>query len=701
MKSNSIALSALFLGLFLTACQPFRNFSTYYNRFYNMERIMDEAEDELLYIREQKIPEPSYYIPYDEQGLKGARVYSHLERRSMTAEESKANKIKLDSILIKGSMLMARNSKSDYVPDAVFYIAKTYFYEREWYQSQKKCEEFIASFPDSRWLPDAHLFLAMDLLHQADVEGAERMLSRAIDIAWGQERRDVLVEAFRLNADINLARGDFEKAVKPYRRALLLSSDNEDKARWQYEIGVVYFRGGDFDSALREFDKVGEFSPDVLTQFQTGIQRSVTLRTLGKYDDAALQLDKLAGNGNFEDWRGMVELERMNLAADRPSGTVPTDQELHTLDSTYPGKTFAAYGIYERGVRAFRAGDYKTAYENFLKVQSAMAPFQRKAQRYAILLGRYHDQLGNVATMTRIPVQTYPDSIKAEVSDAYYNVARVFASFDLPDSINRYYMLSSKWALEGSVQAARGIYARAAVARDKGHNAESDSLLELLVHNYALTEYAVDARSRLGYTEDAMKDPARTAYQSGASFMKVGEYANALPKFQTVASKYKDSPYAPQALYAIGLIYEQHIENYDSAFAYYTRILSSYPNSEQAATVRPIIDAVLTARTRQGAQLPADSSKVGETPASDSTGTRKIQLNADGLIPLGESDFMEGGFADQGQGGNNAAMGRLPNDRVVAPNGGAVPPNGQPIPRNGQIVPPRNPLPISKEKRPK
>ena len=143
MKSiRALSLWGLAVGLggVLAACQPFRNFTTYYNLFYNMERIMGEVEDELLYIREQKTPEPSYVIPYDDQSLTGLRVFNHLDRRTMNPEETRANKIKLDSILLKGSKLLVRSAKSDYVPDAIYYIGKTYFYERDWYLSQKKCE---------------------------------------------------------------------------------------------------------------------------------------------------------------------------------------------------------------------------------------------------------------------------------------------------------------------------------------------------------------------------------------------------------------------------------------------------------------------------------------------------------------------------------------------------------------------------------
>ena len=94
MNVRRIAVSGFLTtlaGLLLAACQPARNFTTYYNLFYNMERIMDEVEDEVLYIREQKTPEPVFYIPYDELDGKGAKYYPHLDRRAMTNDEMRAD----------------------------------------------------------------------------------------------------------------------------------------------------------------------------------------------------------------------------------------------------------------------------------------------------------------------------------------------------------------------------------------------------------------------------------------------------------------------------------------------------------------------------------------------------------------------------------------------------------------------------------
>ncbi len=605
---------------------------------------MDEVEDEVEYLRDQDSAHPRYYVPFDDL-TENEGGSDHLDRRSFSPDERRHNKIKLDSILLKGSILLTRSPKSDYVDDAVFFISKAYFYEREWYQAQQKAEELIKEFPESEWQPDAHLFAAMAMMQQGDYETAETMLSRAIDVAWKFQREDVLTEAFRLNADIQLAKGDIEQAVKPYERAILLSEDDEEKARWQYGIGIMYFRHGNFEQALEEFDKVDQYDPDDITEFQTGLQSAVAMRAMGQYDEAGAKLEALAEDGDFEDWAGMVQIEQLNLATDKSGNASLPDDAAKQIDSLNNGQNYAAYGFYERAIRAFRKGDYKTAYQNFVKVQSSKAPFQKRAQRYAVRIGYYNDQHKIAGEATRIRVIPFPDSLGLIAARAYYNIARVFTRFEVEDSIKYYYELSSKYAPEGSVEGARAMYARSALARDEGRGLEADSLLDVIVQSYSTTTYAVEARQALGYTEDVRIDPAKDLYLSGRSFMNIGNDELALPRFQMLISEHPQSPYAPQAYYAIGLIYEERAVNLDSAFKYYSLLLEKYPESEQARAVQPIVDAVLAERVpgegtgggteREGDLIPLDQNPNREMPM-DYDGTGRVRPET--LVPQGPKD---------------------------------------------------------------
>lgn len=614
-------LGLLAVGMVFSSCQTYRNFTTYYNRFWNMERIMAEVEDEVDYYREQQgPPQPRYYVPYDE--LQDENFFSeHLNRRTLEPDEVKANKIKLDSIILKGSLLMTRQAKSDYVDDAVFYISKAYFYMREWYQSQEQALSLIKNFPESKWQPDAHLIVAMDLLKQGQVEEAEKMLSRAVDVAFKFKRQDVLTEAFRLNADAQLAQGDPGGAIKPYERAILLSNSDEEQARWQYEIGVVYFRARNFEKAVEAFDKVNDYGPDDLTKFETGLQRSVALRTLKEYDEADKQLSELAAEEDFKAWQGIVSAEKLSLESDRSGAGTFTPAELAAVDSA-GGKEYALYGVYERGVRSFLAGDYPTALANFTIVQTAKTTFQKKAHHYTVWLTYYEEQQFQAQQATRIPIIPFPDSLAQRTAAAYYNVARFFVTFNVNDSVEHYYRLSMKWAPEGSIEGGRVLYALSSFLRRKGNGVEADSLLDVLATKYGDNEYAREARTQLGYTDNFIIDPAKDLYMAGRSLMaNAADYPRALEKFGQVVRDYSFSEYAPQALYASGLIYEQYLNIPDSALYYYSLLLERYPNSLQAKSVRSVVDATLAARTGEGKNDGLvgldDGKQEGKDPAVD------------------------------------------------------------------------------------
>src|SRR5690606_41991858 len=107
-----------------------------------------------------------------------------------------------------------------YIDGPLFLMAKYYCYQCDWLPSQVKCQKLIDNFPHSDFSPAGHLCLAKNQFMQRKYSAGEKTLSRTVDIAWGQENYDVLSEAFRLQAELALYRGDLEEALKPYRRAI-------------------------------------------------------------------------------------------------------------------------------------------------------------------------------------------------------------------------------------------------------------------------------------------------------------------------------------------------------------------------------------------------------------------------------------------------------------------------------------------------
>src|SRR5690606_31461175 len=130
--------------------------------------------------------------------------------------------------------------------------------------------------------------------------------------------------------------------------------------------------------------------------------------------------------------------------ADRANLNVLDPNTIKEMDSLNAGE-YALYGVYERGVRAFNAGEYEVAGLSFSRVASAKSPYSKKARSYAIWINYYREEKGRAEEATRIHLLPFPDSLGLIASRSYYNVARFFSNYSLSDSTEHYYRQSLEW----------------------------------------------------------------------------------------------------------------------------------------------------------------------------------------------------------------------------------------------------------------
>jgi tetratricopeptide (TPR) repeat protein len=265
---------------------------------------MKESEEEFEWQDEKLRTTPRVFVP-DPQIAEGAINSSEtppfLESFIISKQKLQPVAIKLDSVIIKGSKILARHPNSDYVEGTLFYMARSYFYRNEWLPSQIKCGELIDKFPMGDYSPDAHLLYSENLLIQRKFEAGKVMLSRTVDIAWLKERYDILSEAFNLQAELALYEKDMEGAVRPYKQAIAQADDQQIKARWQVDLAALYYRMGQFDMSAKSFRKAHSYSPDYQAEFEAYLYEAMSLIRLGERERALEILDDLESDGNNEE----------------------------------------------------------------------------------------------------------------------------------------------------------------------------------------------------------------------------------------------------------------------------------------------------------------------------------------------------------------------------------------------------------------
>lgn len=588
----------------LSSCKQTENFITYYNAFYNMERITKECEMEFDYQTEKRRNEPRIFIPRNDLFIgtdhqNGTPPF--LRGFIITQQQRQPVIAKIDSILIKGSKILAIHPTSDYIEGSLFLMAKAFFFKNEWLPSQIKCSELIDKYPDGEFSPDAHLLYSINLLIQRKFYAGEIMLSRTVDIAWQLQRYDILSEAFRLQAELAIYQDDLTKALRPYKQAILQSDESRLKARWQIELAALLYRQGYFDRAAKEFAHTRKFNQDYQADFESYLYQGASLAYIGEYEIASDIFEDLDNDGKYEEWKAHVFAQRLNMYRLQLKDTNFTDnaditedfilEQEQIADSIHVNHPSIISYYYLRGTDSYFGNDYEKARKYFARSRVVNSPVQKSADRMYNLLNIWSSR-NSYATKFMKAVeegQIIPDSVARKASSYLYELARVHERLDNSDSVKIYYRLAAENSVPTDSISSKYYYNYARVIRDEDPF-KSDSLMEIVILNHPKTPFAQEAMDKLGYTDNFVIDTVNDLMNSGNELMKYGDYEFAMKQFKRVFNEFPDDQASPKALYSVGWIYEIHLVELDTALYYYKMLIDRYPDSDYAEEVRLSVD---------------------------------------------------------------------------------------------------------------
>src|SRR3989339_267352 len=589
-------LAAISLGILLLGsggCKQYDNFTTYFNTYYNAERLIKETEEDFEYQEEKRRVKPRIIVPDNKMyvpAIPKTGPPPFLTEFIISQQKLQPVKTKLDSIIIKGSKILSKHPKSNYIEGTLYLMALSFFYQNQWINSQIKCSELIDKYPDGEMSPDAHLLMAKDYLIQRKYLAGQVLLSRTVDIAWQKKRYDILSEAFRLEAELSLFLNDTEGALRPYKQAIVQCEDDEQRAKWQLDLASLQYRIGKFDRAEISFRKVHEYSPDYLGIFEALLYEAACKTRLGNYEEAEKILDRIEGDGKFQEWRANILAERMNILRLQKKDTLFNKVTVYA-DSAYPNNDAISTVYYEMGMDNFNKNKYVYARNYFERAKLIKTPVSNSADRMYKLLNSWESKRNvTVPLMQRWSTHdTLNDSTLSVFALNLFETGRIHEQLGNPDSAEFYFKFAKDASPPSEKASARYLYVYARYIEDNEPTV-ADSILDYIVQVFPTTEYGIDARKRLGYTEEFLIDTVAELYKSGVSLRKNKEYQYALQQFLTIYDKYPQNALAPKSLYTVGWTYENELKNRDSAIHYYLLLLEKYPNSEYARDIRMIVD---------------------------------------------------------------------------------------------------------------
>ncbi|MBN2572428.1 MAG: hypothetical protein JXA68_09895 [Ignavibacteriales bacterium] len=596
--------------LFLSGCGIWENFTTYFNTYYNADEAFLQAEE---IIKAEK---------------KSLFEFRQLKPPLTTSQP-------LQKVIEKCSNILQFNAESAYADDALLLIGKAFYYRQEYLKAQRKFQELL-TLTDSDLLLESKLWLGKTELQQRNYEEGKRILTEVQEEALIEDEEEILTEAFIMQISFELFNEDYSATTKLIENLLEVSDNDELNATIAYELGKIYLKLEDYESAGNAFLKVQEYSPDFETEFYSQLEYAKILKLTDNYNASFELLEELKSKNRYKEFQDVVELE-IALVYYKMDEIEETIQRLVQIDSTYKktesvgrarflmGEIFdnrldfdSAKFFYDKVVNTDASNELKVdAKSRSIKIEkyyliknkiiaqnvqlnyaSSLESFQADSLLYieylkqdsiykAELLNNPEYAEENLIKPEPITKPVMPtisaDSILSLKSNVLYELANYFyVDMDVPDSAIYYYN-DIKDNYKNSMYYPNALYALAGHYSSIDKDDEANILYNEIYDNYKYSKIINDVARKIGKPEIiAEADTASELYSKAEIVYLDSNFQTAIEKFYEIYSRYPKSDFAAKSLYTIGWIYENELEMSDSAGSIYKLLVEKYKDSQYA-----------------------------------------------------------------------------------------------------------------------
>ncbi len=646
LKANTILKPLIFFLLVtLSGCTLWSNFTTYFNLYYNIDKIFIEAEQiineqqtELFPIRETPVP---------------GNVTQMLVK-----------------VIEKCSRLLQFHSKSSYVENALILIGKSFYYQQNYQQAIQKFRELIATQPNSSFQLESQLWIGKSELRLRNFTSGIEILQTVRANAIEEEREDIAVASFIEEIKYHLIMENYTDAIRFTEELLTVSTDRTKNAEIVYETGLMYLKIKDYENAALAFNNVDNYSPSFDIEFKSKLEYARTIRELGNDEESLAILRSMRSEDKFMEDYNIIDME---IGISLYDLELYEDAFIHftIVDTTYKNNIVNGIALFHLGLlMEVHEADYDSALVYFRKAQTAQAPqeYSVKAQgkvRVYNNFNTYHKALKDLkkplfyaeypgefvkdsiayykkhgAIQDTIDTLKVEEKIIAEIDESgeekigeeividetsetkvevppvrpllsvdslktlyarnLFDLGNIFLS-DIVNLDSAYYYYNSIVTLYNSTTYyPRTLYRLGLYYLEMGNKEKADSLFTVIYDNYKTESIVNVAADKLGKPFiDLYFDPAAELYNEAEQIFFDKDFNTSYDKFWNVYRSYPSSPLAPKALYAGGWILENEFFKLDSAVTVYDSLLQKYPASTYANQVRKKVTEYRLEKSRQ------------------------------------------------------------------------------------------------------
>ena len=635
----------LFVSTFVASCaagefagEQWTDFTAYYNLFFNITTIFEEAEGEA------RTTQPDPFNPYP-KGIE-----------SGTSQ-------KFNAVIEKCSDLLQFHQESSYVDDALLIVGKSYYYQNNFPKAERKFRELLATQEKSELRLETRLWIAKTLMQLGDADRSIELLEGVREDAT-EDDEELLTETYVQEAKLYIRLKDYETAVDRCLRAFEYAEDETVKAYATYRVGELYRELERFDEAAEAYRRVLDFSPPYQLDLDANISYARMKRRVGDYEEARETLTFLDEELKYEEARDLVGVELGRTL--REMGRYDEAyQTLYEADTTFTrskirgdikyeiGELFekefqnydSAYAYYNGALRATAGEDYvylirekQRLFKNYFELRETFDERDRElrylndsttflqdslqwAQDSALYAakreqeeafgddgggqnrrspdgrdqGRFDQTEGEMdegpGPKPQMPTMEKDTIVTLKVRAAYELGNLFFTELDIPDSARHYYRIILD-DYPGTQYQASTMYALGSYYLTMDREDEADSLFEYIYENFPDERIVNAAATKIGKPlVDFDYDPAEDLFVEGENSYLNERYDSALATFFETFRLYPESDYAAKSLYTAGWILEEKLALNDSAAAVYDTLLLRYKHSDYSLAVMEKLDA--------------------------------------------------------------------------------------------------------------
>jgi len=328
-----IIVSLLFL---FNGCSVWENFTTYFNRWYNIKQLYSSIEEDIASQRKN--------------------IFSN--EPLVLSGNSRTN---LTKLVDKCSDLLQFNKNSSFVDDALLILGKAFYYQANYQKAKRKFEELLSTDISEKVKLEAELWIAKCEIQMRNFTTGLNLLRTTGATAIVKDYDEIIEQAFVEEIKYFKSIEDFNSSIELLNRFIKYVSDDELLALVYLELGNLYTIQENYSGAVDSYLLAIEYTSDFNNEIKATLNYASSLRLNNEVEKSLEFLQNIKTKDKFLESLAQIELEigKAYVILGRYEEAL---ESFVKVDTAYKNSPFAALAVYEIGkLYEFELGNFDSA----------------------------------------------------------------------------------------------------------------------------------------------------------------------------------------------------------------------------------------------------------------------------------------------------------------------------------------------------